>query len=67
MSTVDSRASLEPLRRRSEAPALHEEAALVGVARDHVLDGARQDVAIVRQAGGEGWAVIEVVCRPKEA
>mmetsp|Transcript_41792 Transcript_41792/g.110426 ORF Transcript_41792/g.110426 Transcript_41792/m.110426 type:complete len:1093 (+) Transcript_41792:362-3640(+) len=43
----------------AEAP-LHVVAALVRVARDDVLDRAREDVAIVRQPGGERRAVVEV-------
>mmetsp|Transcript_3715 Transcript_3715/g.9272 ORF Transcript_3715/g.9272 Transcript_3715/m.9272 type:complete len:417 (-) Transcript_3715:124-1374(-) len=43
--------------------ARHVVARLAGVARHNVLDGASQDVAIVRQASGEGRAIVEDVLR----
>ena len=44
----------------AEAP-LHVEAALVGPARDHVLHGAGQNVAVVRQPRRERRPVVERV------
>ncbi len=40
-------------------PAGHMVASLVGPPADDVLDGAGKEVAIVRQAGGKWWAVVE--------
>ena len=43
--------------------AYHVEAGLVGEARADVLDRAGEDVAVVRAARGERWAVVERVLR----
>ena len=43
--------------------ARHVEAGLVGEARPHVLDRARQDVAVVRRARRERRAIVEAVLR----
>lgn len=34
---------------------------LAGVASDYILDGAREDVSVVRKTGGEGWTIVEGV------
>ena len=39
-------------------------ARLGGIASHHVFDGACSDVAVVREACGEGWAVVEGVGLP---
>src|SRR5690606_17019381 len=51
---LDGQAVGIPPESAIDAEALHGE-----VAWDSVLDVARQDMAIVRQAGGEGGAVVE--------
>lgn len=44
-------------------PAYHVVAPHGLVPRDHVLDGPGENVAVVREAGGEGGAVVEYVGR----
>ena len=34
---------------------------LTGISGYDILDGAREDVAVVWQAGGEGWSIVEGV------
>lgn len=41
-------------------------ASLCGVARDNILDSASEDVAIVRQASSEWWAIIKGVPEPQQ-
>lgn len=38
---------------------LHMKALLICIAQDNVLDGCGQDVAIMREAGGKGGAIVE--------